>query len=361
MISNSKMSFRQAMFLSITMIYQTVSSTVPFCSAYYAKQAAWISPIISMFFIGSIFIIYSKIYRNYVDKSIMEILYDNIGRLLGNIILIVYLMWFIVLLAMHVKYYAERLLELTYTNTYIGLIIGLMLVTVAVILRSGITIVGRMNDIFFIIVNIEFFGVTLFDIPNINLKNVTPITHYDLYPIFKGSIGVTSILSYILFIFFISDKIDYKDKIKKQGIITTIFISISTVAMIFVMLGMFSYKVMERMPEAGVMSVKQLTLIGSIGSIEGLTNTIWLTTDFVTISFISAVILNIIKAICGLKETKSLINPFLIFIYFFSLFVSASRFELDKFWSHIESPISIIMQIFLPILIFSVGKIKKKI
>ncbi|HHW48775.1 MAG TPA: spore gernimation protein KB, partial [Clostridiaceae bacterium] len=67
------------------------------------------------------------------------------------------------------------------------------------------------------------------------------------------------------------------------------------------------------------------------------------------------------KSLFSLSDEKSLVSPVAIFAFIFSQYIASDRFELENYSRLISVPASIIFGFIFPIIIFIVGKVRKKI
>jgi len=91
----------QAILLFLTAVYTPTVRLVASFTADKAKQAAWISPVVSFFLLIIIVIIIHAVYKRYNDVSFMDAIYDIFGVVIGKIIVFSYTIFMMILLALH--------------------------------------------------------------------------------------------------------------------------------------------------------------------------------------------------------------------------------------------------------------------
>ncbi len=356
-----KITIWQAVLLFVTLTASPTVRVVSGSTAREAKQAAWITPFIALFAFLIIVLVMHSMYRKYKEVSFMEIIYNITGSFIGKIIMIIYVINILILLALYIRFLAERLAMSIYPYIDIDIIIGIMLVVVAVVLRNGIENIARMNQIFFPLLLVSILIIIALMIPNVELKNLTPISYLDIEPIFIASLTPLAIWSYFTFIFFIGDKIKETENIKKYGIMSAIFLFIITTVIIIASVGTLGHSIISRSPLSFFVAVKQISFFDFIERIEALLISIWILSDFIIISVFSYILLNIFKDTFKINEIKPLVNVFMVFAYILSLYIANSAFELTNFSNKFQIYANVIIGFVFPVIIWGVGKVRKKI
>ena len=359
--SKNKISLNQLLLINIAVEFTPFVRLSGGFIAEDARQAGWISGIIAIIPITLLFYIISKLYKNNKDASFMDIINNSMGSVVGRIIIVLYFIWITLLLALYIRYYAERLVTTLMPRTSMSFIIISMLVIVILALRSGITVIARMNEIIvaalvFALVLILIFGVGLVDI-----EKITPISYLDILPAFAGSTVLWALMGYIIILFFFGDQVNDKEHIFKYGMYNSIFlVAINTLLLVYI-IGGLGWSVAARLPYATFTMVRKISLFGVVERIESLLVGLWVLSDFILISVFAYVLLRIIKHLFKLSTYKPLVLPFIIWIYFLSLLIAENVFELEKSSEKIFVPANLFFEYVIPLLILIVGKIRKKV
>lgn len=356
-----KISLRQAIFIFLVLSFSPIIRYTTGFTAAKAKQAAWLAPLPSVIPLLIMIFILSSIYKKYKEKSMMEVIYDVLGIWVGKFIVFLYFLWSIGLIALYCRYYVERLVGTIYSTIPMSFFIIVTLMVIAYILPKGITVIGRMSEVFFIIIFFTFVLLFLFMIPNIRIDSVFPVSTKDLFPILKGSLVTTSVGTYLFLLFFMGEFINDKDKLLKKGINSIVFYTIFSSVLIFVVVGSLTSTVTQRIPIPFFVAVKLISILDTIEKIESVVIGIFVFADFILLTAMIFVCLNIMKSLFKLKETKHLLNIFLVLIYFLALGIALNRYELEIFSKDFIIYINITFGLLIPIILFIVGKIRKKI
>lgn len=361
MKDKGKITMMQAVVLFLVMTYSGTIRAVARYTNEQAEQAAWLTPVVGLLFLIILILIVKRFITKYPNKSFADIMCDIMGKPLGKIIIVVYILWCIILLALYVRYFDERLLSTTYKVADIKLFPIILLVLVGVILRSGFVVIARMNKIIFPLLAIQFFLIIILMIPNIDINYITPISYLDIVPVFKGSLGVIGIWIYFFFLFMLSDKIITNKNFRKSVLFSTIFIFIATASLLIMLLGIFGSETLKQIPIPFLIATKNISKGGGFSGLESLFLSVWILADFISVTLFAYIIIRLLKSLFGLQNAMPLLSILLIFIFFLSLFITNEVFELHAFSEKLGLPMNAIMGFGVPVIVFFTGKARKKL
>lgn len=360
--SKDKISLRQALLMCIVLEFSPAVRLIPGFTAKAAKQAAWISGILSiipallMIFFLNMFILK----KNYKESDIMDIIKDIMGNIFGRIIIAVYFLWFMLLLATYTRFFAERIVSSIMPNTSIHIFTISMLIMVAIVLNSGITVLARMNEIIIIIVVFTIYVLFLFGLPLIKIEKITPVYFTDILPALSGSAAFWFIYGYLIIFFFFGSHINDKEKIIKLGIRKAIFLQFTNTLLIIFTVGTLGWSLTARVPRSFFAFVKLISVFGVVERLESALVIVWILSDFMIISVISYAALSLIKDFFNLSDYKPLIIPLGTLVYFLALLLASNEFELESFAGY-SLNIGLFMEYAIPLLMVIVGKLRRKI
>ena len=356
-----KISVQQAILLFLTMVYTPTVRVAGTYTATYANQAAWLCPVVSLPLLFLLLFVIQAFYKNNPNKSFMQITSNIVGDFLSKIIFCFYFIYLSILLALYIRYYAERLVTSLYASTTIDIFMICMVIIIFFIARTVIRVIARMNEVIFLLITIIFFTLIILLFPELEIDNVTPISYLDIYPVAKGSIGIIALWVYIFFLFMMGDRIEAIKEIKRKNVFVGSFLFSTTVIILFFSIGTLGSSVLKRTPLSFYVTVKQISLFNTIQRVESVLISTWILADFIIISMFTFIVLDIIKYLFHLSDVRQMIGIFLIFEYFLCKYLSINSFELQEFSSRIAVPANIIFGLIIPLIIFLIGKIRKKL
>ena len=356
-----KISIRQTFLMFLVLACSPIIRYATGYSAAKARQAAWLTPLPAVITLFIMLYILNSLFIKHTEKSMMDVIYEIFGDWLGKVIVFLYFLWSLLLITLYLRYYVERLVGSTYPSIPMEFFLLITLLVIAYILPKGITVIGRMSEILFLIIFFSFIVLLVCLIPNIRLDSVMPVSTKEVLPILHGSLVTTAIGSYIFLMFFMGEFINDKAKILKTGISTVVFFILLSAIIIFEVIGTLTSSVVQRIPFSFLVAVKQISILDTIEKIESIVVGIFIFSDFILLSVLIFVSLNIIKSLFKLKDIKHLLNIFLVFIYFLTLGITINRFDLETFSTNFLIYINFTFGIFIPLILFIVGKIREKI
>jgi spore germination protein (amino acid permease) len=360
-MSKGKISIRQTFLLFLVLASSPIIRYATGYSSLKAGQAAWLAPLPAVITLFIMLYILNSLFIKHSEKSIMEVIYAVFGVWVGKIIVFLYFLWSLLLIALYLRYDVERLVGSTYPSIPIEFFIITTLLVIAYVLPKGINILGRMSEILFLVIMFAFFILLICMIPNIRMDSVFPVSTKEVLPILHGSMVTTAIGTYIFLMFFMGEFINDKAKILKTGISTVVFYILLSAIIIFEVIGTLTSSVVQRIPFAFLVAVKQISILDTIEKIESIVVGVFIFSDFILLSVLIFVSLNIIKSLAKLNETKHLLNLFLVLVYFLSMGITINRFDLENFSVYFLIYINLTFGLIIPIILFIVGKIREKI
>ncbi len=356
-----KISVRQGMILFIIVYFAPAIRYIPVFSSDKAKQAAWISPIFAFIF-GMLYTVIWWIYlKKYEKQSFIDIVKDIMGKICGNIIVFLYFLWITYMLAFNLRMYAVRMVTSVTPGISIIIILLVMLIVVGYVIKNGIIPLAKMGEIFIIALFTIFFILNTLILPQMNIRNLFPVTYKDLYPAFKGSFGILAIFSYNIILMIFNDKMEHKNDFKKLSTKTMIILCIMSAMVIYIPLSVFGATLLNNMPIPYLSAMSQISLFDIVERVEAGVIIFWVFSDFILVAMFLYSALHIIRLSFNLTNIKPLLVIYIIIIFFLSLILAKSTLELDALSKHVLTYLNLIMGFIFPTLIFIVGKIRKKV
>lgn len=354
-----KVSLKQIYFLFMAML---LSPAVRLFAAYTAgegKQAGWLSPIIGGIMLFLLLRVLYHFFKKNPDGCLTDLFPAILGKPLGKFMLGIYFISITLLNCLYVQYYAERMTMSIYPEMDLHYFVIILIALTAYIIRSGLVVLARMNEIFFPMIIFIFYLIVILIYPSVKWTNLTPISYLEIVPIFRGSQALLATFSYIFIFFFLGHKISGKEKLKSSGPVISLFVTLSSIVLIAVCIGSLGYALIGRMPLPFFGAAKLISLNSILERVESLVVAMWIVSDFIAIAVFSLVSLNILKAIFGLKDSKNFIPVYFALVYYVGNMLSVNIFDLEQLSNIIFIPMNIILYVGVPFLLFGLGKLRK--
>lgn len=356
-----KITIYQALILFVLSTLSPAIRLYASLAAKYADQASWVSPIISSVGLIIILKVFVSVFRNKDITSLGDFFNRALGRAAGRFTLLLFLIWVVILYFLYIRYYAERLVMTIFTGTSIKLFILVLMLLVFMATRGKLESFARFCEISFLIFTAVFIVFFLFLAPSVKLGNVWPVTHLDAVPVIKGTYPILGILGYITFIFLLGDRIINKDQLSNYKKKVVLYITLVSTLIVFVVAGSLGPSVTARMPIPFFSAVKVVSIMETLDRLESVLLSIWVISDFIVVSLFALFIISIIKDLFKIAETRYLSTPVALLGYGGSQYLASSRFELAAFSSALGLSVNIVICFIFPVLIYIIGKIRRKI
>ena len=357
-----KLTLLSAIFLFICATYTPNIRFVANMVIKHAHQAAWLVPIAALVLYIPLFYIIYRLSKAFENKSLHDMFCHVFGKLVGKALCVVLLLWSMVLLGLYIKYAGEKLVSSVYVGTDINLINFLGVAIIGIILRWGIKVMARMTKFIYIMGAIHFFATCVAVlITNFSAANVTPVSTLDIGPVFESVPYAMTICVYMTCLLVFNDQIKYNNKRAGKFAFPIAFHTIGHVLLFLAILGSFGYELATKTAYPFLMVIKNLQFGDSPAGLESLFISFMLLYEIIIVSFITYVIVRLIRDIFGLKHEVPVLTAVLGFGYFFSIYLCNDIFELVEFSEYIATPANLILWFGTPLLLFITAKIRKMI
>lgn len=358
---NKKISIRQATFIFLIIIFSPAVRFVPSYSAEKAEQAAWLVPIPALAMFILLVLVWHSICKKHENETLMDIYCDITGKIPGIILSVLYFVWLTLLTALYVRYSSIRLVVSVYPNVNMNIFSFSLLAIIAYTLRYGLTTLARLSEIVHPIIAGTFFVLVLLVMPRMKFEFLLPLTYRNIFPVLEGSVSIIGLVAYFSFIFIMGDRISNKAAVRKTGLQSGAVLFFIFTALLIMTIGSFSASVVARTQQPFLVAVKEISLFNTLEKIESVIVVFWVASDFVLISAFTLCALSILKWVFKLTDTKPLISIYLILIYILSSYLARNLFELRELSNLFFLPGNIVLGFIIPILVFFLGKIRRKV
>jgi spore germination protein KB len=354
-----KISVRQLFFVFTIIVSSPATRFLSKYLAGNAGQAGWVSPLVCTIPFLALILMLDSLLKKYQEQSMSDIIEILMGKFIGRLICFFFLLMTIYYTAMYMRYYVERLTSSIYPYINNNVLIILTLIPIAYMLRSGFTVIARMSEVLLPFIGVMLVMLSAFVVTKVRTDNVLPVYFNDIVPVVKSSLAPAALLAYLFFLFFLSDKVVNLKSLKTFGYIAA-YVNISSMALLsFITIGVLGASLTERAPMPTLVVIKQISLMDTIENIEAVIVAIWIFADFTLITTFFVIALNLIKSIFRLSDTKPLINTLAVFIYFLSLGICSTKFELEEFSNKVLVPLNSIIGFGFPAVLFALSKLRK--
>ncbi|HHY81827.1 MAG TPA: endospore germination permease [Clostridiales bacterium] len=357
--SRNKISTRQAVILFIAAQASPVIRIMPRHASEIVGRAGWVAPLFSVLPFICLVYVMQLIFKKHINSGLGELYIKVFGKFIGRAVLAFCSIWFMILMGLYLRYFAERFLSSILPNTTPTFFYITMLIAVYYAVRGGIVNFARTVEFLYYLFVIVFISLFLFNLPNVQEINLLPVTRYDIIPMTKTIKSLFGVWCYFSLLFFFGDRLNDKEHISRIGLQTILFITITCIMLLIQTIGVYGHTVIARIPLPYFESIKSISLLETIDRIESLALALWVFIDFTVISLFLYLTVSVIKNLFSLSEVKYFISPVVLFAYIFAFYLGNNRLELEQFTDHIGLQVNIIVCFVMPVILLAVGKIRK--
>lgn len=360
MIERGKISSMQLALMMNPTITATVLLLVPSITAMNAKQDLWISPIWASFtgFL-TVFLAY-KLHKLYPNETLIEYSELILGKLVGKLIGVAILFFYLHMTGIIVLEYGEFVLETFLPHTPMMVILGSMVLVCALAVYGGIEIIGRCSEMIVPVVFLLYIFIFLLLLKDLNIQNLFPIMESGLTDSFKGSVVPQSWFSEFFLISFFYPYLTDKEKGMKWG-----FISVFSVVFLMVLTNLTTLLLFGNMTAnltyPVMIATRYISIAGFLEHLESIVMAIWVAGTFVKISvFYYALSLGTAQLL-KLSDYRPIVLPLGFLLVLFGIWTAPSLEVLIHFLSTTAPFYFLSFQVAIPIMLLVMALIKNKI
>jgi len=359
MDNKRNLTMMQACFLFLTVIYPGTMRLVPKYATESANHAAWLSPIIGTIPMIIIVLVIKAYAEKFPNTNYTDVMCKIVGKPIAKLLTVFYIVWFAILLSVLIRYFGERLVISVYATSNINIFIIIFIVIIGVLLRSGITVIARMNKIIYILLVVQFTVIVGLLLVQVDVKNITPISTLDILPAIKGSLSTAALGVHLFYIFMLGNEIITNKGFSKNMIYVVIFLLIVTPLLTIALLGTLGSNTIIMSPLPLLTAIKNISQEGKFSGLESVFVSIWILADFVNIATFSYLIVKLLKSLFNLKNAMLLLNAILLLAFILCQLIATEVFELQNFSMKLIPFVNIILGFAFPILLLGIAKLRK--
>ncbi|MDR2420956.1 MAG: GerAB/ArcD/ProY family transporter [Oscillospiraceae bacterium] len=359
---NNKISMRQTMIMYIVACLSPATRLFPSMGARYGRHAGWAGVLVGAAALAALAHILAALFKkdDGAPRGLADVFGSVFGRIGGKLITAAYLLWAVLLYALYIRYYAERMLATIFTTADIRFFMLAMMPLVFIAARGRLEVFARFSEVSILLFTVILLALAMCLMPTFKTENVWPVTHLDAVPILKSSYPVLGILGYLTLFFFLGEHISNKRDAARQGRKAAVYIGVMLTLITAICIGTLSWRVVERMPAPFFSTTKLITVMQPLDRLEALLLSEWVISDFIIITALAFIVMNIAKKFFNLKEERRLAAPVVFFGFVGGIYVAADRFALEAFSNSAAAlAVNVAMGFGVPALTLLAGKIRR--
>lgn len=358
-MSKEKISEKQGTALMILFI---IGTSVIEVSGLEADKDVWLAIIIAIIISLPITLIYARIHSIFEGENLFDVFEICFGKFIGKGISVLYFWFFL-----HIGALILRSLGNFITTVSLRISpLAVVLISVSVIciwmVKKGVEVMGRLSSLFIFILLSIIFSLIIALIPQMNIKNIQPVLSSEMGAFMKGVFSaltfpfIETIPVIAILPTFKKEKYSYKILIKGLliGGLVILLVSISN----FLVLGTnavhSSYFVTYSM-------VKRINVESLLQRIEVIVAIIFVIGGCVKLSIVLLATCKVVSKIFICDDYRMITIPVGLIMLNLSYIIHDNIMEFYEFSSDIWIIYVLPFEVILPVIIWIVAEIKKKI
>lgn len=340
-----------------------------------AGDAAWIAPIIAIVptILLICFIDWFLKNRQY-NEGLGDLFLRALGGFFGKLALLLFTAWLLFYAGFTIRNGADRFIATVYPNSLPWTFMATMLLLSLMAALGRLQVLARTARVFCPILLLVFAMVFAFSAPDMDVKNLLPVSYLDIDNILIAVIPVLNTLSIVVYTAFLSGYSDDRTPLLhiyfKWAVLTLIILTL----LVITALSVFGAELVTRIDHLFLVMIRGISFTNLVERIEAVVIAFWVVTDFVLVTTFLFVCIENLHLVFGIRRDKRKVGPifslkngrWLIWLCAAAVFAVAMLIAPSSFSLHWISEILIpytnlfFVFVLLP-LICIIGKVRKKI
>lgn len=321
----------------------------------------WISILLTGILIIPILWIINQLFIDHPNKDYFEIIKST----LGNIVLYIYMailgVYFIILLAFITRNLGELVKTFLLPNTPVEIIIVLFILACSYIAIYEVDSIARAGYFIYPIIILTIFVLLLISLPTADFTDILPMFQSDISQLPKGIMASFFSFGGYEILLFTLPYVEDNKKTFKSSLLGLAIIIITYTSIFIVNISQFNVEQIKRQIYPTLMLAKHIDLPGYfLQNLDGIFMSIWVLIIFASMSPIYFVAGKTLSKIVKSQDHKYFICGLIPIIYFLALIPQNVAKSFITFGKYLNI-LGIISTIIFPIIIFVVGRVKKKV
>lgn len=332
MISDDKISMRQLLALLFAALLSPAVQTLPGRSAAIAGEAGWLSALIAMPALLALCWGLFRLFRRLPEGTGLAGAFElTLGRTLGKLLTLLYLLWGLTALSANLRAYGQRFLTTSYRNVSLWGFILILLGLALWLARGKLSAFARAGEIFYLILCLALGGVLLFALFNLETRNVLPIWAEDLPGAARSAIPALGVLGYAVLGAFLAGDVRRRREDRRRALRWGAAFCLLLTALQFISMGSFGPGLIARMEVPLFMTAKSIGLQGGFQRVESVVVAVWALSDLVLTGLLMFACCTMAKTLFGFRERKRAALPVAVLGGAGAYFLFSDAFALGRF------------------------------
>ena len=340
-----------------------------------AGNAAWVAPLISIIPLLLLICFMDWFLKNRLpNEGLGDLFLRALGGFWGRIVLLLFTLWLLLYSGFTLRVGADRFISTVYPNSLPWTFITVMALLSLMATLGRLQVLARTARIFFPLLLIIFAVVFAFSAPDMDVKNLLPVSYLDIGSILLAVIPILNTASVIVYTAFLAGYSDDKSPLMATYWKWAVLLLVIIALLVVTALSIFGAELVTRISHLFLVMIRGISITSLLERIEAVVIAFWVVTDFILVSTFLFICIENLHLILGIQRDKRTVGPIFslkngrwliwlcsIAVALIATLVAPSSFGL--YWlSEVFIPFANLVFVFglLP-LICIIGKVRKKI
>lgn len=359
MLEDGKISYKSTVGLIITTIAPTAILYLPTMTYLEAKQDGWISVLVITVFGIVVAYMLTSLGLMYKNKTIIQYSSDIVGKIPGKIIGLIFCCYFIHINAVIIREFAELLSGPFMPETpMLFFIIGIILPSIYGVYK-GFEVIVRTNRIIFPIFMLSILAILLYAAKDMDFRRLQPVFAEGMEPVLVGAYRHIIWFSETVVITMFIPYIDKPSKVKKMLFLAVIIVGLLGVFINISIVTTFGGDTLYL--TYPYLSLARYVSVGFVERLDSIIMFMWIGGVFIKIAVFHYCAVLALAQWLEIKDYRVLSAPVGVVLVILSFILWGSLTVLKQQITYVLVIPYIIVQVFIPLLLFVIAKIKKKV
>ena len=352
---------RQVLYTYILMILSPIIRHLPNYITKTSGAGGYVSILFGTLF--SLIIIFSVRYlvKAFPAMNLYEILESAVTVIGAKIIIALYALWALFNITAKIQFYAITCQTTLISHSKATLLFSVILLIVAYCLYKGIKSAFRLSELLLVMFVVIIGLLAAICFRDFDYLNLLPLTLEGSVKSIRAVPATINVVGFIFIVLFFSDCFDKKYTSIKPYMRAGLCVAAISFVITLVSIGINGAQLTSKLTFPFYAVVRRSAFFNILERLEAFVVIPSIVSDFVYICVFSAIFLLCIKWLFGLYDTKFLIVPVLVLIYFFSLVSLKTQFESDMFYYNVLIYLNTVFLYVFPIVVSLIVFVKNKI
>lgn len=335
------------------LMFMIMASTAIFEPPHFIKAggpSSWLLVWFCAFAAAPYYLVYWLLASNN-PTSFTALAESALGRYLGKAAVLVYLCFLVFSCALTIRMFFDFALSVTMFTVPAGVFAGLILASSAWAARKGLTVLGRLAEVFFWTNNLSAFLTVILSLKDIDPNNFLPLLSQGTVPLLPQAWKHSHVFSEAYLAFFLAPFTVRRDRIHLP-ILATLLLSAPWLC-IFTLtaVGIFNHYLAQTLSYP-IYSVARNVAVGEfIERADVLFVTIWISNAFVKSGLLLFVTAHTAAEVSYVRDYRVLVMPLTILTGALSMQMFANVAELKNFYDFFYYRVMMFFAVILPLIL----------